>query len=131
MKGLGNKAIFARNLNRLMREREITPKTLSRSLGYPYTTVLSWANGECYPRIDKIEAMAAYFDVMKSDLIEERITGEKEKDNEHLADIIVRMRLDADFCALVKSLYMYDAAKIKGIRHMLHAFSEQPANEIK
>lgn len=32
--------------------------------------VTSWINGESYPRIDKIELMAAYFDVSKSELVE-------------------------------------------------------------
>lgn len=124
MQGLGNKKIMSRNLKRIMSEKNVTAKELSKTLDFPYTTVLSWLKAENYPRIDKIEAMANYFGILKSDLIEEKLTEEKEKDNDILADIIVRMRMDADFRALVESLYLYDAAKIQGIRQLLNAFSE-------
>ena len=124
MKDLGNKTIMARNLKRLMSESNVSAKELSKTLNFPYTTLLSWLKAENYPRIDKIEAMADYFGVMKSDLIEEPMTEEKEKDNETLAGIIVRMRTDEDFCSLVESLYMYDSAKIKSIAEMLKAFSK-------
>lgn len=70
MKNLGNKDVMARNLQRLMSEKNVSAKEMSKTLGFPYTTVLSWLKGENYPRIDKIDMMAAYFGVIKSDLIE-------------------------------------------------------------
>ena len=72
MKDLGNKSVMAANLGRLMEERNISAKEMSRILNFPYTTVLSWLKGDNYPRIDKIDAMADYFGVLKSDLIEEK-----------------------------------------------------------
>lgn len=131
MKGLGNKAVMSRNLKRLMREKGATAKEMSKTLDFPYTTLLSWLKAENYPRIDKIEAMAEYFGVMKSDLIEEKLTPEKEKDADFLAEIFVRMRTDADYGDLVKFLYKFDAAKCKGIHQMLRAFDEQPSDEFK
>lgn len=131
MKGLGNKAIMSRNLRRLMRERDVTPKEMSAKLDIPYTTLLSWMKADNYPRIDKIEAMAEYFGVMKSDLIEEPLTPEKEKDADFLADVIVRMRTDAGYGDLVKFLYKFDSAKCAGIHQMLRAFDEQPSNQFK
>lgn len=131
MKGLGNKAIMSRNLRRLMREKDVTPKEMSAKLDIPYTTLLSWMKADNYPRIDKIEAMAEYFGVMKSDLIEEKLTPEKEKDADFLADIFVRMRTDAAFGDLVKFLYNFDAAKCAGIHQMLSAFNEQPSDKFK
>ena len=68
--------------------------------------------------------MADYFGILKSDLIERKMTEEKEKDNETLAGIIVRMRTDKDFASLVESLYMYDSAKIKSIAEMLDALAK-------
>lgn len=131
MKGLGNKAIMSRNLRRLMREKDVTPKEMSAKLDIPYTTLLSWMKADNYPRIDKIEAMAEYFGVMKSDLIEEKLTPEKEKDADFLADIFVRMRTDAAYGDLVKFLYKFDAAKCAGIHQMLSAFDEQPSDKFK
>ena len=79
MQGLGNKAIMSRNLRRLMAERRVSAKELSKNLDFPYTTLLSWLKGDNYPRIDKIEAMAEYFGVLKSDLIEEQPAAEIKK----------------------------------------------------
>ena len=53
-------------------------------LGLKYTTFTDWVNGKKYPRIDKIELLANYFKVRKSDLIEDQ----SQKENEFGADII-------------------------------------------
>ena len=124
MKDLGNKHIMSKNLKRLMAEKNVSAKEMSRALDFPYTTLLSWLKADNYPRIDKIEAMADYFGVMKSDLIEEQITEEKEKDNDIMTDIIVRMRTDEDFFKLVNSIYVLDSADIKRYQAVLNALSE-------
>ena len=67
---LGNKEIFAANLQRFMDKKGIDRQTLSDAIGVPYTTVRDWTKGNTYPRIDKIELMANYFGVTKADLIE-------------------------------------------------------------
>lgn len=72
MKNIGNKPVMAKNIRRYMKEKGINAKDLSKAIGVPYTTVLSWANSEYYPRIDKIDKMSEYFGCLKSDLIEEQ-----------------------------------------------------------
>nr|WP_072514019.1 S24 family peptidase [Ndongobacter massiliensis] len=64
------KKIFSRNFTRLLDERKITRADLSRHLGYPETTLANWANGINYPRIDKIQELADFFNIKKSELIE-------------------------------------------------------------
>ena len=72
MRDLGNKPVMAANIKYYMKEKNINAKELSKALNVPYTTVLSWTKAEYYPRIDKIEKMADYFGVLKSDLIEDK-----------------------------------------------------------
>jgi hypothetical protein len=93
-------------------------------LGFKYTTFIDWIKAVTYPRIGKIEAMADYFGILKSDLIEEKMTEEKGKDNELLAEIIVRMRMDDEFKSLVESLYLLDSNKIQGVKQLLQAFAK-------
>lgn len=124
MRDLGNKVIMARNIKRLMDDKNVSAKEMSKTLRFPYTTLLSWLKAENYPRIDKIEAMADYFGVLKSELIEEKLTPEKEKDNDLLAEIIVRMRMDEGFRDAVATLYQFDTEKINSIRSMLQAFAK-------
>jgi repressor LexA len=76
MTSLGNKEIFSRNLKRLMNENNIDRNTLCKNLNFRYSTVSEWISAKKYPRIDKIEMLANYFNVKKSDLIEDRIPAE-------------------------------------------------------
>lgn len=74
MSELGNKAIMAENIQRLMDSRGIDRNKICADLGFKYTTFTDWVKGKTYPRIDKIELMANYFDVPKSHLIESQDT---------------------------------------------------------
>ena len=69
---LGNKAIMANNIRHYMRQNNISRNELSEAIGVPYTTVTDWLKANSYPRIDKIEMMAAYFNITKALLVEER-----------------------------------------------------------
>lgn len=119
-----NRNVFAENLQYYMGEKGVTRKDISEALDISYFTVTSWVNGKKYPRMDKVEMLADYFGILKSDLIEEKLTPEKEKDNDLLAKIIVRMRTDKDFRDSVEFLYLLDSTKINGVRELLQAFAK-------
>lgn len=68
---MDNKKILAQNLKELMRKKGVTRNKLSEDLGFPYMTVSDWINGKTYPRINRIEALAKYFNVSMYELIEE------------------------------------------------------------
>ena len=70
MSDLGNKEIFAKNLKYYMDTYNKDRNSLCEILDIPYTTLSDWLNAKKYPRIDKIEMLANYFDIEKSDLIE-------------------------------------------------------------
>lgn len=72
MSDLGNKEIFAKNLKYYMNKYNLDNTTMAKNLKVPYNTFLEWVNGGAYPRIDKIEMLANYFNILKSDLIEEK-----------------------------------------------------------
>lgn len=72
MSDLGNKAIFAENLNWYMELNGKKQIDVCNDLGIKTTTFNEWAMGNAYPRIDKIEALANYFNIKKSNLIEKR-----------------------------------------------------------
>lgn len=119
-----SKKTFARNLSYYMTVSGKSQKELAEIAGVSAPTFNEWIKAKKFPRIDKIQKLADYFGIQKSDLIEEKMTEEKEKDNDIMADIIVRMRMDDTFRSLVESLYKYDSAKIKGITEMLNAFDK-------
>ena len=73
-----SKEIFSANLEKLMTSRDVDRNKLCSDLGLKYTTVRDWLKGITYPRIGKIELLADYFGVNKSDLIEDKTQEVKE-----------------------------------------------------
>ena len=123
MSNIGNKETLSKNLKYYIEKSGKDRRELAEIWGFPYSTVTEWINGKKYPRIDRIEIMANYFGILKSDLIEERTQEHREmqKNNDTLADIIVRARTDKDFFLLLETVNQYDADRIK----MLSAFLKQ------
>lgn len=119
-----SKEVFAKNLRYYMESRGKNQKELAEIVGVSAPTMNDWLKAKKYPRIDKIEIMADYFGILKSDLIEEKMTPEIEKDNDTLSSIIVRMTRDKEFFSVVESLYALDSEQIKGIQGMLKAFNK-------
>ncbi len=70
MSDLGNKAVMAHNIQYYMELHGKTRSEMCEALGVKYTTFTDWVKGNSYPRIDKIELMANYFGIKKSDLVE-------------------------------------------------------------
>ena len=66
-----HKEVFSRNLQRYMALNGKSRKEVCEALGYSYFTFSDWINGKKMPRMDKVEQLANYFGIKKSDLIEE------------------------------------------------------------
>lgn len=71
---LGNKEIMAKNISKYMEKAGVDRNKLSTDLGISYTTITDWIKGKTYPRIDKIELLANYFGISKSDLVEDSVS---------------------------------------------------------
>lgn len=119
---MDNKSVFAKNLKRYMALAGKSRKEVSDAIGVSYYTFTDWVNAKKFPRMDKVELLADYFGIKKSDLIEEKLTLQAEQKNDALADIVIRLRTDNVFLSVVEKLYAQDAEKIAGIDQMLSAF---------
>ena len=75
---MDNKNIFANNLKRQMELKGVSRNDICNALGISYFTVTDWVNGKKYPRMDKVEMLANFFGILKSDLIEDKTGEEKE-----------------------------------------------------
>lgn len=72
MSSLGNKEIMANNIRFYLSQNGISQTEICQTLGFSMSTFSDWVHARTYPRIDKIELMANYFGIEKSDLVEER-----------------------------------------------------------
>lgn len=117
---LGNKEILSRNLKKFIERSGKDRKVVAKDLGFPYSTLTDWVNGNKYPRINNIEKLATYFGVSKSDLIED--FEEIKKDNDRLARIIVKMRTNKELLDVAEKLIYLDKEKLKSLSSLLDAF---------
>jgi transcriptional regulator with XRE-family HTH domain len=84
------KKIFAKNLNYYMKLNDKTQSDLINDLNFNKSAVSTWCNGTRLPRMDKVESLAQYFNINRSDLIEEKppdtLTTRDERDIEKILD---------------------------------------------
>ena len=72
MSSIGNKEVFSKNLRFYLERTDKTQKEIALAIGVTPASLNEWLKGKKYPRIDKIELLARYFGILKSDLIEEK-----------------------------------------------------------
>ncbi|MBR4929733.1 MAG: helix-turn-helix transcriptional regulator [Bacteroidaceae bacterium] len=113
-----NKKIMARNIKRYMDQKGVTNQQLCEDLGFKYTTFLDWIKAVTYPRIGKIEAMADYFGILKSDLIEEKQEEEKPANTDGLTEN------QRELIAFAKTLSEEQAGKVLQLMKSILAFDE-------
>jgi transcriptional regulator with XRE-family HTH domain len=121
MSNIGNKETMAKNLQYYVERSGRTQKELAEIVGVAASTFNDWMKGKKYPRIDKIEMLANYFHILKSDLIEEKTEEHREmqKNNDIITDVIVRMRSDNEFLSVVGGLLTLDADKMSAVKQLL------------
>ena len=66
------KKIFSRNLNRYIKLSGKMQKEIATELGYSPTTFNTWCVGKIIPSAGKIQRIADYFHIGKSDLIDDK-----------------------------------------------------------
>ena len=68
---LGNQEIFSRNLKKYLDDSGKTQKEVAAAIYVSTGTFCDWIKGRSYPRMDKVQSLADYFGIKKSDLVEE------------------------------------------------------------
>ena len=115
-----NKEIFAKNLKDHMKLTNKNRKEVANELNVSYSTLTDWINGKKFPRIEKVEMLAEYFGVSKSDLIED--FENIKKDNDRLVAIIAKLRTNKELVDVVERLVSLDKAKLESLSRLLDTF---------
>ena len=101
--------IIARNLRRLLIEKDKTQADLCHDLGINKGTVSSWCNGTRIPRMDKIDMLCRYLGCTRSDLMEER----RESPLEEERNSLIRLAMTADLENVKTALILLTALETK------------------
>lgn len=116
----GNKEVLAKNLKKYIVKSGKDRMDVVKDLGISYSTLTDWINGKKYPRINSIERLADYFNISKSDLIED--FDSIKKDNDLLATIIVKLRTNKELTEVVEKLLYLDKTKLESLSRLLDTF---------
>ncbi len=65
------KMIFSNNLTTLLQEHDKTQKEVAEAINVSPQTFNTWCKGIALPRMGKVQLLADYFNIKKSDLIDE------------------------------------------------------------
>ena len=121
------KMIFSTNLNRLLSATGKTQKEVAEVIGVSPQTFNTWCRGIALPRMGKVQRLADYFGVNKSDLIDEvPKTGQEEGYyiDEETAKVAQEIFDDPDLRALFSAAKDAKPDDLKMAAEMLRRFKE-------
>ena len=125
---MNTRDIFKERLQFYIMRSGKNKKQISEEMKIPYTTFTEWANGKKFPRADGIEAIANYFGILKSDLLEE-----KQTDNENICDIYscrTATVFNKNGIAGAHKI-VADPQKLQSMNELLDAVRDLPAEKIQ
>lgn len=122
--------IFSKNLNHYMLLNGKTQTDLVNDLGFNKSAVSTWCNGTRLPRMDKVEALARYFNINRSDLIEEKSSETGYYLNEETAKLAQEMFEDEDMRSLFHMKKDMPPERFKAhIEFMKNLYNQEKGND--
>lgn len=122
------KIVFSRNLTKLLSKYDKTQKEVAEELGISPTTFNSWCTGDRMPRMDKIQLLSNYFNVLKSELIDDENTSSIVKENtaQYNADASKKYYLNEETEQMAQELF-----ENKELRLLFNAGRNAKAEDLK
>lgn len=100
--------IFAKNLNYYIANSGKAQKEVAEAIGFSPTTFNTWCTGKILPKTGKIQAIADYFGILKSDLLEDKDIYNK---SEEFFKVIAKLADDPVFQRMAIGYYNLDAKR--------------------
>lgn len=119
------KNVFSKNLKKYMDENGKEQIDLINDLGFNKSAVSTWCNGTRLPRMDKVDMLAKYFGVRRSDLIEDKSEQEDtyyiDDDAREVAEFLHK---NPDYKVLFDASRKVKKEDIDFVKQMLDRFTE-------
>ena len=120
------KKIFSSNLRKYMDLNGKTQIDLINDLGFNKSAVSTWCNGTRLPRMDKVDALARYFGIRRSDLIEEKSDSPIDSHyylDEDAREVAEFLHKNPDYKVLFDASRKVKKEDIEFVKQMLDRFS--------
>lgn len=116
--------VFSSNLKYFLNLNKKQPADLVRDLNFNFSTVSNWTSGLKMPRIQKIELLAQYFGIEKSDLLEKREYSENKYLSIEMQNIIQIINNKPGLKELLYLCNDLTNEQIKTINSMIKCFKQ-------
>lgn len=124
------KKIFSKNLNKYMQLNNKEQIDLVNDLGFNKSAVSTWCNATRLPRMDKVDALAKYFNINRSDLIEEKSNEEENYYyNPETKEIAQKIYENKDLSLLFDAARDADPEDLQTVHTMLMALKKKEKGE--
>lgn len=118
--------VFSKNLVYYMNKNDITQAALAKKIGVTPATISNWCNGIKLPRMDKVDALANYFGIQRSDLMVEK-NEQSEKltysTDEYAREVAEFLHKNPDYKVLFDASRKVKKEDIEFVKQMLDRFS--------
>jgi Helix-turn-helix. len=102
MSELEQRQVFCANLNRILQERNLRQIDIANAIGVSPQTFNTWVSGKAIPRMGKIQALADFFGLPKSALLEKH-SADYGDDTDHIQQLLQDLRDNPAIGALLSA----------------------------
>ena len=113
--------IFSKNLNRYLAYSGKLQKEVADAIGVSPQTFNTWTQGIAVPRMGKVQLLADYFHIQKSDLLEEKTEREGYYIDPQTAEIAQQIYEDKELRALFDAARDASPEDLQAVHMMLKA----------
>ena len=117
MDDITQKKIFAKNLNYYIDLNNKQQKEVANDLGISATTLNTWCKANAIPSLSKIQKLADYFGIGKSDLMDNKL------DNDYSLD--ARILSDIEIVDMIKKYYKLSIKDREAIMQLINSLSRK------
>lgn len=125
MNDMFNHQVFVDNLNHYISVNNIRKIELAKVIGVSPSTITDWCKKRSYPRMDKIEMLAKFFGVEKSDLIERHDVTNKRYLNKAVNKVSVELLNDPLSVALYIEIQKLSTERKEILLRLIGAFKDE------
>ena len=118
-----NRKVMAKNILKYMGKNNVNASEICKALNIKQNTFSDWINAKTYPRIDKVEMLANYFGITKSDLVEEATSDNKYYEDEDAAELAEFVHKNPEYKVLFDASRKVQAKDIDFVRQMIERMS--------
>ena len=110
--------VFVQNLKHYISVQEKNQREIADAIGVSPQTFNTWCQGIALPRMGKVELLADYFGIRKSDLLEEHTLDRFSAES---AQMLVQIKNNPALMQLCKEFLQLDSSEQQSVVNIVHS----------